>query len=79
MHQHDGHRNRETPPGRSGTNFWKSRAGAVFLVFLGVIAFLLAYEHRAHVFVGNGLLLVLLLLCPVMHLFMHHGHGGHGK
>jgi hypothetical protein len=21
---------------------------------------------------------VLLLLCPIVHLFMHRGHGGHG-
>ncbi|KHK93410.1 DUF2933 domain-containing protein [Novosphingobium malaysiense] len=79
MHQHDEHGYRETPPGHSGTSFWKSRAGTVFLVFLGVIGFLLAYEHRAHIFTGNGFLIVLLLLCPAMHLFMHHGHGGHGK
>jgi hypothetical protein len=22
---------------------------------------------------------LLLLACPLMHLFMHHGHGGHGR
>jgi hypothetical protein len=22
---------------------------------------------------------LLLLACPLMHLFMHHGHGGHGN
>ena len=22
---------------------------------------------------------LILLACPLMHLFMHHGHGGHGK
>lgn len=70
---------RETSSANTGTSFWRSRAGTVFLVFLGVIAFLLAYEHRAHILAGNSLLLVLLLLCPAMHLFMHHGHGGHRK
>jgi hypothetical protein len=44
----------------------------VFLVFLAVGAFFLWAEHRAHLY---GLLpYVLLLACPVMHLFMHHGH-----
>jgi hypothetical protein len=35
-------------------------------------------EHTAHVF---GVLPYLLILaCPLMHIFMHHGHhGGHGQ
>lgn len=33
--------------------------------------------HHAHFF---GLLpYALLLLCPLLHLFMHSGHGGHGN
>ncbi len=40
--------------------------------FLAVAAFFLLAEHRAHVFVF--LPYVLLLACPLMHLFMHHGH-----
>lgn len=40
---------------------------------LGVAAFFLFTEHRAHLF---GVLPYLLLLsCPLMHVFMHHGHG----
>ena len=43
--------------------------------FLIVAAFFLATEHRAHAF---GLLPVLLLLaCPLLHIFAHGGHGGH--
>jgi hypothetical protein len=42
---------------------------------LAVAAFFLFTEHRAHLF---GVLPYLLLLsCPLMHLFMHHGHGKH--
>jgi hypothetical protein len=42
---------------------------------LVVAAFFLFTEHRAHLF---GILPYLLLLsCPLMHVFMHHGHGGH--
>jgi hypothetical protein len=60
-------------------SFWKSRAAMVLCCFLAIAGFLLVYEHRAHIFGGNGLLIFFLLLCPAMHLFMHHGHGGHGK
>ena len=45
-------------------------------VFLGIVAFFLWTEHRAHLF--GALPYLLLLLCPVMHRFMHHGHGAHG-
>jgi hypothetical protein len=40
-----------------------------------VAAFFLLAEHRTHLL---GVLPYLLLLaCPLMHLFHHHGHGGH--
>lgn len=46
----------------------------VFWGFVLVAGFFLFTEHRAHLF---GILPYLLLLaCPLMHLF--HGHGGHG-
>jgi hypothetical protein len=44
----------------------------VFYAFLIITFVLLFTEHRAHVL---GLLPYLFLLaCPLMHLFMHHGH-----
>jgi hypothetical protein len=43
--------------------------------FLLVAGFYLLTEHTAHVF--GALPYLLLLSCPLMHLFMHHGHGGH--
>lgn len=58
--------------------FLRSRAGMVLIAFLAVAGFLMAYEHRVHIFSGNGIIIGLLALCVVMHLFMHHGHGGHG-
>jgi hypothetical protein len=54
----------------------ESRARWVFIGFLVVAAFFLFSEHRAH-FLG-ALPWLLLLACPLMHLFMHHGHHGHG-
>jgi DUF2933 family protein len=57
-----------------GQPWWRSATGIVCLGFLAVGAFFLLTEHTAHVF---GVLPYLLILaCPLMHLFMHHGHGG---
>lgn len=64
------------PPADNGT-FLRSRTGLALLVFLGIAAFFLITEHTAHLY---GILpYALLLLCPLMHLFMHGGHGGHGS
>jgi len=58
--------------------FWRSRAGVALLVVGAVGGFLLFTEHRAHVL--GVLPYAFLLACPLMHMFMHHGHhhGGHG-
>ncbi len=58
----------------------RRRARWVLYGFLAVAAFFLWSEHRAHLM---GVLPYLLLLaCPLMHLFHHHGHHvghvGHG-
>lgn len=54
------------------------RALAVLLFFALVSGFLLSSEHRAHA-IGAVPFLLILALCPLMHLFMHGGHGGHGS
>lgn len=54
--------------------FWGSRYALGLLVFGAIAAFFLLSEHRAHFF--GALPFLLLLACPLMHLFMHHGHGG---
>ena len=56
-------------------NFWRTRFALGFIVMGAIAGYLLLSEHRAH-FLG-ALPLLLLLACPVMHVFMHHGHGGH--
>ncbi len=68
------HSQRTSQPDLSA--FLRSRTGIVLVVFLAVAAFYLTAEHATHVF---GLLPYgLILLCPIMHLLMHRGHGGHG-
>lgn len=55
---------------------WSVYSRTVFIAFTAIALLLIAYEHRVHVL---GILPWLLILaCPLMHLFMHHGHGGHG-
>jgi hypothetical protein len=56
--------------------WWRTRSGIAFCGFLLVAGFYLVTEHTAHVF--GALPFLLLAACPLMHLFMHHGHGGHG-
>lgn len=64
-HQHEG---QDIPP-----SFWSSRCAIGLLVIGGVAAYFLLTEHLAHV-VG-ALPFLLLLACPLMHVFMHGGHG----
>jgi len=54
-----------------------SRAGLALLGFIVIAAALLFTEHRAHVL--GALIYLPLLICPLMHFFMHGGHGhSHG-
>lgn len=60
----------------------KSRSNIALIVFMVIAAAFLVSEHRAHIL---GWLpywpYLLLLACPLMHVFMHggHGHGHHGN
>lgn len=73
-----------TGTGSSG-GWLRERSTWALLAFLGIAGFFLVTEHRAHLF---GVLPYLLLLaCPLIHLFGHGGHnadggggaqGGHG-
>ena len=64
------HHDVEPPP------FWRSRYAIGLLVMGAIATYFLLSEHRAH-FLG-ALPILLLLSCPLMHVFMHHGHGDHG-
>ncbi len=70
-HEHEQQKN-------SGNN-GLSKTKWALIAFLAIAAYFLAMEHKAHL---SGLLYylpyLLLLACPLLHLFMHGGHGGHG-
>jgi hypothetical protein len=58
-------------------SFWRSPAALTLLVAVAAGGFYLVTEHTAHLF--GALPYLILLACPLMHVFMHHGHGhGHG-
>jgi heme/copper-type cytochrome/quinol oxidase subunit 4 len=65
------HHDTSSPQG----SFWMSRTFFVWLAFLTIAVFLLVSEHRAHVLGAWPFLL--LLACPLLHVFMHGGHRSH--
>jgi hypothetical protein len=61
----------------SWKSFLTSPTGLVLIGFLTIGGVYLWMEHRAHLL--GALVFLPLLLCPLMHLFMHHGHGEHSE
>lgn len=59
----------------TGENGARWRRNVALIVFGAGAAYFLLTEHRAHTI--QALPWVILLLCPLMHVFMHRGHGGH--
>ncbi len=55
--------------------WWKSGSGLVMCGFLLVAGFYLVTEHTAHLW--GVLPFLLILACPLMHIFHHHGHRNH--
>lgn len=73
MSTHDhSHHSRSAP---SAGSFWSSRAFLVFLGFAAIAVVLLWEEHKAHIL--GAIPYLFLLACPLLHVFMHGGHGGH--
>ena len=72
MSDHIHHQTRLSPE----QGFWRGGGGLALLAAGIVGAMYLLFEHTAQVM--QYLPLGLLLLCPLMHVFMHRGHGGHG-
>ena len=58
--------------------FFTSRGRIVLIGFLLIAGYFLLTEHAAHVALAIPYLpYALLLACPLMHVFMHGGHGHH--
>lgn len=64
-----------------GDRFWLSSKGLAALILIAGVSYFLLMEHHQHLFAALPYLI--LLLCPLMHLFMHrghhHGHRGDGE
>ncbi|WP_434089858.1 DUF2933 domain-containing protein [Legionella pneumophila] len=69
----------KSPKPQKEKGFWSSPSGLMAIIIIGIIGYFLIVEHGAHIasFLGASPFLLLVLLCPLMHLFMHRGHGGH--
>lgn len=57
----------------TGNCFWLSSKGLAAISLIGFASYFLLMEHRQHLF--EYLPYLILLLCPLMHIFMHGGHG----
>jgi hypothetical protein len=61
--------------GQSRQDVISRRMKQVFVLFALIGGFFIVAEHRAHLI--PYLPWLFLAACPLMHVFMHHGHGGH--
>lgn len=58
-------------------SFWTSNKSFPAIVLIGAASYFLLIEHREHLF--QWLPFLIIALCPLMHIFMHGGHGSHGE
>lgn len=65
--------NHQHQENNSVPNFWSTRYAIGLIVLGGIAAYFLLTEHLAHVI--GALPYLFLLACPLMHIFMHGGHG----
>jgi hypothetical protein len=55
--------------------YWASLHGLATIALIGAALYFLLVEHAAHTL--PYLPFLILLICPLMHLFVHKGHGAH--
>jgi hypothetical protein len=61
----------------NGQSWLLSRTGVATIVAVSVLGFLVYEGHGAHLLSAS--IYLLILACPLMHIFMHGGHGGHSS
>lgn len=57
------------------TSFWLTSKGLASMGLIGAVTYFLLMEHQQHVW--QYLPFLIFLACPLMHMFMHGGHGDH--
>ena len=57
-------------------SFWLSGKGLTVIALIALAGYFLLIKHGQHL--AAWLPLLVVLLCPLMHLFMHRGHGHDG-
>lgn len=72
---HDTHYQGDAERRRGLPQLGRTAFNLALAVLLGIGAYFLWTEHRAHL--GGVLIFGVLLACPLMHFFMHGSHGGH--
>jgi hypothetical protein len=60
---------------RPSCPWWKSPKGIAILIALAALGAYLIVWHQQHLL--GALPFLFILLCPLMHFFMHGGHGHH--
>ncbi|WP_135209806.1 DUF2933 domain-containing protein [Vitreimonas flagellata] len=75
LHAHHEPASPAPPGGQRPRTPWLVRL--LMFAVLGVGAYYIIAEHGAHLLAAWPLLI--LLACPLMHIFMHGGHGGHNQ
>lgn len=55
--------------------WWKTSKGIALLLALAALGLYLIIVHKQHVL--GALPFLVILLCPLSHLFMHKGHHNH--
>lgn len=63
-------------PTKQGS-FWLTGRGLAAIALIAFAGYFLLIEHRQHL--TEWLPLLILLLCPLMHIFMHRGHDHGGQ
>lgn len=60
---------------KSGNNkaWWRTSWGMVAIFFAILAGYSLFKEHAVHF--GGWLIWAIIILCPLVHIFMHRGHG----